>query len=72
MDTFAARLARLEEHLIAGEPETAEDCLAFAEESFAAGDAQDARFWLDEAKREREKELRRDLEEEGRGWLDEA
>jgi hypothetical protein len=60
MDTFEARLARLEQHLATHHPESAEECLAIAEDSFAAGDAEKARFWLEEARWERSRKARTD------------
>jgi hypothetical protein len=52
MDTFQARVARLEEHLVT-EEKSPDELLAVAEEKFILGDEDGARFYLELAKTSR-------------------
>lgn len=63
MDTFEARVARLEEHIVRPDPPTAEECLDRAEDYLARGELNFAEFWLDTAKATRQADRRMILDE---------
>jgi len=63
VDTFEARVARLEEQIVKPDPPTAEECLDRAEDYLARAQLEFAEFWLDTAKLTRQAERRLILDE---------